>query len=280
MSFQLGDVVPLSVTVTDADSQLADASAVTLTVTLPDGTTDVTSNIASTTTGVYDHDYETVQAGVHQVRWVATGDNASAFEDVFSVGAAASANFISLAEIKTHLKKDLVKTTDDAELLEFITASCSKIVELVGPVAPVALTQTVRCGARRGSIILDAHPVIEVTSVTIDGDAVAEADLDAGVSGWILDAGAGLLRHSGWLWGTVTVAYRAGRAPLPGNVRLAGLELTAHLWRTIKLNGTGGRPPVAGGDDIVIAGAAYALPNRVRELLGLGRNPTSDVLVG
>lgn len=282
MSFNLGDVVPLSVTVKDANGNPANAGSVTLTVTLPDGTTDITADIASTTAGVYDHDFATAQAGVHQVRWVATGANASAFEDAFSVASATGLNFISLAEAKKHLKKDLTKTADDAELLEFVSAACSKIVDLVGPVAPTSLTQTAWPGWRSVGhvIVLDAHPVIEVTSVTIDGTAEPEADPDTGIDGWLLDAAAGLLGHTRiWPRGRVNIGYRVGRTPLPGNYRLAGLELTGHLWRTIKLNGTGGRPPVAGGDDIVIAGQAYALPNRVKELLGIAKNQTADVLV-
>lgn len=282
MTFQLGDVVPLSVTVTDADGNLADATAVTLTVTLPDATTVVTGPIASTTPGVYNHDYVTVQAGAHAVRWVATGTNASAYDDAFTVEATDNGAFISLHEQKVHQKKDLIKTSDDAELVGFIAASCEKIVELIGPVAPTTCVDTTPRRWCRGPIVLDQHPVISITSVAVvGGDAIVAADLDNDVQGWELDPGPGLLSHSSW-WpaGRIRVTYRAGRTPVPAKARLAALELTAHLWRTIKLNGTGGRPPVAGGDDIVIAGAAYALPNRVRELLGLGKNPTADVMVG
>jgi hypothetical protein len=280
MSFNLGDVVPLSVTITDSDGQAANAGSVVVTVTLPDGTSE-TPAVTNPETGTYNADYPTTQAGVHQVRWVATGENASAFEDAFSVGSATGLNFISLAEAKKHLKKDLVKTTtDDAELLEFISAACSKIVELIGPVTPVDVTQQARPGYDR-TIVLDQHPVISVTSVTVDGHAEPEADPDAGVRGWTLDPGAGLLGHFGhWPHGTVTITYRAGRTPLPGNVRLAALELTAHLWKTTKPLGAGNRPTVGGSDDIVVVGQAYALPNRVRELLGLGRLPTTGVVVG
>lgn len=144
----------------------------------------------------------------------------------------------------------------------------------------MTLTQTARC-RRHGRIILDTHPVIAVTSVTVDGTLVDEADPNAGTDGWELDPGPGILRHTGyWPYGDVAITYRAGRTPLPGNVRLAALELVAHLWKTIKLQTQGSRPAVAGGDAVVVAGTAYALPNRVRELLGLGRNPTAGVLVG
>lgn len=284
MSFNLGDVVPLSVTITDAEGQPANAGSVTLTVALPDGTTSMTSGISPTTTGVYDHDFATTQAGIHQVRWVATGVNASAFEDAFSVDPATGQNFISLAETKKHLKKDPAKTADDAELLEFITASCAKIVELIGPVAPVTVTEEVRTRHRSRTIVLDEHPVIEVTSVVVAGSpttTIPEADEDADTDGWTLDADAGVLKHT-WCWpsGTIRITYRAGRTPLSGNIRLAALELVKHLWQSIKLNTTGNRPPVAGGDQIVIAGTSYALPNRVRELLGLGKLPAADVMVG
>jgi hypothetical protein len=284
MSFQLGDVVPLSVTVRDADGNPADAGSVALTVTLPDGTTDVTANISSTSTGVYDHDYATVQAGRHGVRWVATGTNASAFTDVFDVEPADDGDFISLADIKKHLRK--TSDADDADLAGFISAACQMIVERIGPVSPTPRTDTVHVrGWCDNTIVLDASPVITVTSVTVRGPSpvtVPQADPDAGVDGWELHAGAGVLTHTRrWPTGTLQILYRVGRIPPYGNVRLAGLELTGHLWKQSQLNtGSITRPPSFGDDQVIMPGAAYALPIRVRELLGLGKNPTTEVLVG
>lgn len=285
MTFQLGDVVPLSVTVKDSAGQPANAGAVTLTVTLPDGTTDVAGPISPTSTGVYDHDYATVQSGRHGVRWVATGANVSAFTDAFDVQPADNGDFISLADAKNHMNKSKTKTStaDDNELAGFVSAACSKIEELIGLVSPRSVTDTVHCRWRsRREIVLDQHPVIGVTSVVvIGGSAIPQADLDSGVEGWELDAGAGVLRHSScWPTGRLQIVYRAGRTPVPGNVRLAALELASHLWRSSQQNYGGGRPGLSGSDDIVMPGASWALPNRVRELLGLGKNPTSDVLVG
>jgi hypothetical protein len=285
MSFELGAAVPLSVTIKDKDNNLANAGAVALTVTLPDGTTAVTTGITPTSTGVYDHDFPTTQAGVHQVRWVATGLNASAFTDVFTVDAAAGRTFISLAEIKRHLKKDLTETKDDAELLEFIASACQMIEDRIGPVSPRSATQTVWRHAylhASRQILLDQHPVIGVTTVTVDGTTVPEADPVAGADGWVLDAAPGVLAHTRhWPWGRVQVTYRVGRSPLPGNIQMAGLELAGHFWRTMKLTNSGnGRPNPAGADDLALRGVGYALPYRVRELLGLGKLPTSDVQVG
>ncbi len=95
----------LSILIRDAAGQPANAGAVTLTITLPDGTTVTPGPIASTTPGVYDYDYVTVQAGRHGVRWVATGANAAAFTDAFDVQPADGSPWISLADVKDHLKR-------------------------------------------------------------------------------------------------------------------------------------------------------------------------------
>jgi hypothetical protein len=283
VSFNLGDVVPLSVTITDADGQPANAGAVTVTVTLPDGTT-ASPSVTNDDPGVYNADYPTVQAGRHGIRWVATGENASAFTDAFTVDAADGGAFVSLAEVKRHLKK--TKPDDDDELLEFIAAACSAIEDRIGPVTPTVVTEEAHHHWGTNTIVLKQRPVVSVTSVVLAGDPVTTVppvDADNGVDGWRLDAGAGVLTHSRWFpHGTIRVEYLAGRTPVPGNIRLAALELAAFLWRSIKMYGNGGRPGAPGADDVMmIRGAAYALPNRVKELLGLGNNqPTDNLLVG
>lgn len=276
MSFDLADVVPLSVTIRDADGSFADAGSVSLTVTLPDGTTSVTGPIASTTVGVYNHDYVTTQAGRHGVRWVATGVNASAFDDAFTVDAADPGAFVSLADVKAHMGK--TDSGDDAELAGFVTAACRMIEERIGHVTPAAFTEDVRA---REVVVLPERPVISVTSVATlpDLTAVPQADPTTSTAGWTLDGPAGLLKYTS-RFGHVRVAYRAGRTPVPGNVRLAALELAAHLWRSSQMNSGGVRPLMTDSDAPIFPGSSYALPTRVRELLGLGKNPTSDILVG
>lgn len=273
MSFDLGDPVPLSITITDAGGQPANAGSVALTITLPDGTADQAGPIGPTSTGVYDHDFVTTQTGLHIVRWVATGANASAFADVFDVQPAADGSFISLADVKNHLKK--TDTADDEKLRGFRDAACQMIKDRMGHVTPAALTMD---GGGR-TVILE-RPAISVTSVVQlpGGDSVPAADPVAGTDGWTLDAGAGLLTLSR-SYGRVRVTYRAGRSPLPGNFRLAALELTGHLWRTSQHNTSGGRPSL-GVDETVVPGVSYALPYNVRQLLGLDKRPQEEVLVG
>jgi hypothetical protein len=273
VSFDLGDPVPLTVTITDEDGNLANAGNVALTITLPDGTTVVQNPVTPTEAGVYDYNYETVQAGVHRVRWLATGANACAFTDVINVEPAEGMPFISLADARNHLKK--TSTADDEKLRGFIAASCAMVEDRMGHVTPITLTFD-GCGR---TVILE-RPVISVISVVRlpGGEEVPEADPLNGVHGWTLDAGAGVLTLSR-SYGRVRATVRAGRSPLPGNFRLAGLELTGHLWRTSQHNTSGGRPSL-GVDETIVPGVTYALPYNVRQLLGLDKRPREEILVG
>lgn len=275
--YDLGDVATLSVNVTDSAGSAANAGAMAITITLPDGTTVTQSGISPTDTGQYDYDYPTTQAGRHSVRWVATGVNASTFEDAFDVAPADSGAFVSLADVKAHINK--TGTDDDEELRGFVTAGCRMIEERVGHVTPVTVSED-RTGC--DVLVLADRPVLSVTSVaTLPSlTVVPQADPVNSVAGWTLDGPAGILKHSSTSFGSVRVTYRAGRTPVPGNIRLAALELISHLWRSSQLNNSGGRPPFADTETPIMPGSAYALPIRVRELLGLSTLPTDQIFVG
>lgn len=277
MAFDLGDVVPLSITVSNAAGQPEDATAVHLTITLPDGTTVAQGPISPTSTGVYDYDYATVQAGRHLARWVATGSNASAFTDTFDVTPIDGGDFISLADAIEHLRKK--GDTPDAEKLRgFVCAACQIITDRMGQVSPLTVTHEVTRYGR--TVVLPKRPVIEILAVqTLPGlTTVPQADRAAGVDGWILDSAEGVVTLTR-AYGALRFTYRLGRSPLPPNYRLAGLELIAHLWRTSQMNDGGGRPGI-GVDEVIIPGTTYALPYNVRQLLGLDKRPQDEVLVG
>lgn len=281
MSFDLADVVPLSITVTNTAGQPADAGAVTLTITLPDGSAVTVGPIASTTAGVYDHDYPSVQAGRHQARWVATGANASAFTDAFDVQPADDGDFISLPDAKHHLNKDGTITTDDEELRFFVGAACRMITDRMGQVSPATVVHNVT--QRGNTIVLPTRPVIAVTTVErLPGlDLLPPVDEVIGVAGWYLDGSEGVLRHSSCFAGRVRVTYRAGRNPLPKNFRLAALELVAHMWRGSKHNQAGGRPALGETDALSASVRTFAMPYRVMELLGLKKDQERDeILIG
>ena len=264
MPFDLGSVVPLSVTVTDASGTAADAGSVVLTVTLPDQTTE-TPAVTNASTGTYSAEYTPTQAGRHIARWVATGANASAYTDVFDVTEAAVAGIISLRDAKKHLNMSLTLTTNDDELRTHIN-SATKVVEYyVGPVAIRSVTQVVRGGA---SVVLSRTPVISLTSVTAvyaGGPIYNVDDLD-------LDGETGIVRHllGVPLVGPLRWVYKVGRTVVDANWQLSARIIVKHLWETQR---GGSRRPGMGGqsDDIVeqqlVSVMGFAVPRRAVELL-------------
>lgn len=200
---------------------------------------------------------------------------------------ATPAPWITVAELKLHANK--TSSADDAELAGFVSAACAVIVDRIGQVSPVAATADVRLARRphrrlygHGVAVLPDWPVVGVSAVVAlpGGEVVPAADALNNLDGWTLAPG-GVLVLTGALARHVRVTYTAGRDPLPANIRLAALELASHLWKASQLNNSSARLPAGlGGDQVVTPGISYALPTRVRELLGLGPNGTDDVLVG
>lgn len=189
--------------------------------------------------------------------------------------------WIQAPDARAHLNK--LSTVDDPELQGFIDAACGAIELVKGHVDVVDETVVVHAD-RRGVVLLPETPVVAVTSVTrIFGGGVTapvvEADPVADVDGWTLTSSGGVLTLPSPWW-VVQVVYTAGLNPVPSNIRLAALELVAHLWRASQLNSGGGRPQQGETDQLFIPGIANALPIRVRELLGLyGRVVRDEVFI-
>lgn len=266
MPLQLGDPKPLAVTVANAAGVVGDPTAITLTVEKPDGTVDTVSTTHDGP-GLYSAVYTPASAGHYVARWVATGTNASVFEESFDVDPAyASVGIVDLASVKTHLGK--TTTTDDDELLAVITAATAIVESIVGPVIRRTVTDVIS-GGSRSQVLLSTVPVLSVTSIATSsyGQAVASyvtADLT-------VDTAAGLVRVTDgtWLTGDATVVYVAGRTQVPPNVRWATLELVRHLWSSQRGAATF-RPSFAGGgaeEDLVAVESGYLIPNRVMEAL-------------
>lgn len=258
--FDLGDPVPLSVEILDANGNLANAGAVTLTVTLPDGSTSSPS-VTNGGTGVYTATFVTTQEGRHTVRWVATGANASAFTDAFDVAGAASQAIVSLDDVKAHL--NITSTTNDEELRFAILAASDWVESKIGPVAKRIYTQTVRCGG--SPIALDHAPVISVTSVTpAGGVALSALSLDADLDAGLIYPAFGYSWPT-WTYGTVTVVYVAGRTVVPAAVQWATKEYVAWLWDTQR--GAAQASPAQADLDQFGTGTFATVPRRIEQAL-------------
>jgi hypothetical protein len=267
MPYDLGAVVPLGTTVRDAAGALANAGSMTVTVTLPDGTT-TTATVTPAATGTYAHDYATVQAGRHTVRWVATGVNAGAYTDSFDVREAAPPAILSLADAKKHLNK--TSTTDDDEIRSWVESITAGIEGLCGPV--VVRSYTERHDFRRATTVcLRRTPALGITSVVpvlTGGTTYAVADL-------ALDGETGIVQRldGGVLHGPLQFTYPAGRRIVPAAMTSAARIILQHLWRTQQGPGR----PQRGTDDYDVSepvvGFGYAIPNRALQLLEPYRLP-------
>lgn len=279
MSLDIGDLVPLTVTVRDATGNPVNATTVTLTITLPDGTT-VTPTVANppSSTGVYLYDYPAVQAGHHSLRWTSTGPSA-AYSDAFDVSVALPQYLVSLADMKNQLR--ITGTSDDEQLRRFIEAATTAVERIrgeaavkrtvteehrfpdwfrgLGQVTPNMSTATYQ----RRAMALNVSPVVSLTSVArVDGTMTWDVSLlhVEQVSG-VVDVLFGPA-----FAGLITVTYVAGYQVIPAEFGLAASFIVEHLWQTRR--GAKGGPRPGGMETSMVPGIGYAIPNQAIEVLG------------
>jgi hypothetical protein len=264
MSYDLGAIVPLSVTITDSAGTPANAGSVVVTITLPDATT-ATPAVTNPQTGVYHADYATTQAGRHTVRWVATGANAAAHTDVFEVLAAAPPQIISLKDAKKQLNIPETNTTDDAEVLDFVRATTGICERYAGKIVRETFTETHDGG--KCTLLLRHLPVLTISSVTENGSTLAS-------SGYALKGFAGVLtrmlanyQEYPFLPGrqNIVVTLVAGTTSTSPDVGQASRIILQHLWETQRPAGGG---PFSQQGEEFDPRYLYSIPRRALELLG------------
>lgn len=267
--YDVGDVVPLGLQVTDSDGNPADSTTVVLTIGLPDGTEDTpTVDHDTPDSGQYTVDYVATQEGLHTVSWVATGVNATSYTDVFNVRSITD-QVISLTEAKRQLR--LTTTTDYDDDLRLFIAAATVAVEDHTHEKMVRRTITGERHFRAcGHLILNRTPALSLTTVeTVDGAStwdVSSLDLDP-------DTGIVHALSGPGLYGDLKVTYVCGKRVIPANRLLAVRIITEHLWQTMRPFSGANLPVVAGAlEDSLDSRAGglvgFAIPNRALELLG------------
>ena len=245
--WDVGDVAVFSVQVRDSDGIPADATDVAVTVDLPDGTS-MSPPVVHEAVGLYSAGIVASVPGLHSVRWVASGANASAYSDVFTVADQSDVQMVSLAEVKAHL--NITSTADDEELRGFIAAATAACERHTGRAwGRRIVTENLPGG--RTMLMTSRIPVMSVVSVEEDGTTV---------TGWTADTPSGVIVRDSGTWGAVTVTYVAGGATIPGDIAQGVKEMLRHLWETQR-----GTKRVLPGDDWD-PGQGYSVPRRVAEL--------------
>lgn len=271
MSVDLGGVVPLSITIKDINGALADAGAVSLVVTLPDGTSSGTLTSTHGTVGNYYYDYTAPQAGRYVVVWTATGSNAGVFTDIFHVRDPADLPVVSLSQVRGYLNIPATDTTTDSDL-QFFSDIATDVCEGYRPLRRMTVTQTMDGGGT--ALRLFQTPVVSVSTVVENGVTLTGSQ-------YVVDKSSGLIykgttsAQNAWATGVgnVSVTYVAGYSNIPAAGQAAVLEQIRHLWSTQRGNRPGSFNRGASGDDY-IPGAGHIMTYRVQELLdSLGSTP-------
>lgn len=252
----VGDPIPnLALEVRDANGALANGGAVTLTITLPDGTT-TSPAVSNTGTGLYSAAYTAAQLGEHGVSWLVTGANACALTDSFDVESPA-VGLVSLTETKAFLR---ITRPDDDEALQSIILMASDIAESAEGTGKVwrrtVVTNEIHDGGG-DSITTNLRPVQSLTSISIDGVGGSVADYD--VSKWRIRSPYSTF-GTGDRGGSVSISYVAGARVVPAGLRIGVLE---HIRWLYGMHRGGTNLPRQGEPDYRTDNFGYLIPNRV-----------------
>lgn len=267
MAWDLGDTVPLTAEIVDADGALTAASGVVCTIGLPDGTT-VTPAVSNPSTGRYTVDFVPTMPGRHTERWTSTTP-ATARVDIFDVRPAEPPYIFSLADAKNHLRKLASGTVDDEELRSVIEATTAAVEDLCGEV--IVRREFVENRRVESTKVALTHvPVVSLTSIeSLDGGESWDVD------GWDVATTTGIITaKSRDAWPgcrEVKVTYLAGYQVLPARYTEAAQIILKHQWSSQHAGGDGGRRSAlshANDDGFVTTPGGYAVPRAAAELVG------------
>lgn len=271
-SFDLGDVVALGITITNSSGTAQNATAVVCTVTLPDGTS-ATPSVTNSGAGLYDIAYTPTQSGRHVVRWVATGTNASAFTDEFTVRDLTTLPVISYDMALEHLNIPAASANQE-EIRRFIDAAQDLAENYVGAVLGRRTITSENYDGNVDALRLRNPRAISVTNVYENGALLDSSQYQLDPTGQRLyrlttsSLSAGSYGAYGyWASGvnSVLVTYVAGFTVTPPAVQQGVLEILRHLWLTQRGGANVMNRAIAG--DEFIPGTGYSIPRRALELL-------------
>lgn len=281
-TFDLGDPVPLVLTVKDGGGTLEDPTTITLTIRDPAGTV-TTPTPTHSSTGTYNYTYTPTLAGIYAYNWVTTGTGAGALPGTFEVVDSFNRHdIVGLAEVKLVLNMDTNDTSHDAELTEYVAGITAVIEHYTGPILSTACDEFYDGGCVQ--LVLRHTPVLTVTTVTEMVNGISLQTLTSqpqdGIStqtayGYTLALDSGILtrRYNGneglFAYGSanIHVVYTAGFAAVPPNVKRAALDLIKFNYDPQRGPRRNLGRPMAGSEDAQPL-LGFWIPNRVVEQLG------------
>lgn len=259
----LGALQPIAWDVRDEGGALVTASTVTLTITLPDGTTATPPVPVPAIAGQYRVAWPTTMAGRHTAVAVTTGP-VTVYDTEFDVDDETPPAIVSLGDAKQQLHMDPADTSDDDELRAFIYGTTAALEQYVHEViVRRAFTDSLQlCCARR--FRLWHAPVISLTSVALwDGSQTWD------VTGMrVSESGVVRVLSGPPVHGYVDVVLLAGYQAVPYNYRRGALVMLAHLWETQRGAGTIQSGVIGPEEHYRQPGEFFTVPNKVKEWCG------------
>lgn len=265
-----GAPIRLSTTVKDLTGTLVNATALTLTVSKPDASTQAYAAPTNDATGLYHQDVPTTDItllGHYAYKWVATGTGAGVSYSNFEVFDPLEISVLSLQDAKDHLNIPQTTTTYDSEIQSKIATIQANLEKMTGgPIITRAVTERVEVGNYYRTLAVRQRPLVGVTSIVdiASGATVPIGDIE-------LDTNAGIIRRKlefpFWARGPYfTVVYTAGwGVSVPASFNEAARIILEHLWQT--QHGPSLRPSIGGEEEVTLPGFGFAIPNRAAELL-------------
>ena len=250
----------------DESGVLTHASTVTLTITLPDGTSVTPAITDPSVPGQYRLAWQTTVPGRHTAHAATTGPVTS-WDDEFDVAATPWPAMVSLADAKSQLNMDVTDHRFDDELRDFI-AGVTGAVEDYKHETIVRRTVTDQLNLRGdGKFWIRSAPVISLTSVTSWDGAVTWDVTQMRVSP------AGLVRVMAGppVTGLADVIYIAGLLQIPARYKRGALVVLQHAWETQRGPGTAASGVIGSEERFQQPGEYFTIPNKAREWLGSPR---------
>jgi hypothetical protein len=267
-----GGMYPIAFDVLDAAGALTHASTVTLTVTLPDGTTATPAITDATVTGQYRLAYQTTIPGRYTAHAATTGPVTS-WDDEWDAAATPWPAMVNLADAKTQLNMDPASHAADDELRDFIAAATGA-AEAYKHEVIVRRTITDELEFRSYGYYgysgyiqrfrVRSVPVISLTSV---------ASWDGSITWDVTQMRArpsGLVRVMAGppVTGLADITYIAGYQAIPANYKRGTLVILQHLWETQRGPGTAASGVIGSEEHWRQPGEFFSVPDKAKELLG------------
>lgn len=229
-AIEVGASYRSSITVTDISGSPVDPASITLTVTLPDGTT-VTPSITHTGTGLYYSNYTFVQEGLHKFQWVTTSpvitetdyQNVTVFRSI-----------VSLDDVKSYINFD---SSANEDILRQMMAAVTELIENVVGNCVVQTFTDERIVGRQATVLKMPHSplpdedaITSISSMWPGGPVWTNSNNDFMV---FPDSGTvQLVSYMPFYYGPWKATYKAGRKIIPQKIQLAAYESIYDLWST------------------------------------------------